>query len=109
MTDGFLVEILRKRPKDVENLRTREGFKQFFTGTPKKRMEMLLMSAFENFEDRDDRIRRRMGLVAHVLLEDEARDDEGEKEDGATSDSNDGANGAPEREGERSSSCLLTA
>ena len=67
------------------------------------------MSAFENFEDRDDRIRRRMGLVAHVLLEDEARDDEGEKEDGATSDSNDGANGAPEREGERSSSCLLTA
>lgn len=70
LDDETLVDMLRQPPKVVRHLRTREGFRRFFTGISEDRMTRLLTAAFDN-EPRADAKRRsekRMALVADVLV-----------------------------------------
>ena len=63
--DEDLIELLRVKPKRVPELRTHDGFQQFFNGIEEKRMKRLLDRAFEGLEPKNKRkkIKRRMALL----------------------------------------------
>jgi hypothetical protein len=63
--DEDLIELLRVKPKRVPELRTHDGFQQFFSGIQEKRMRRLLSKAFDGMESKDKRkkIKRRMALL----------------------------------------------
>ena len=46
MSDKALVGLLRRKPKEVEQMRTRNSFKIFFRGMERERMERLLRTAY---------------------------------------------------------------
>ncbi len=68
MTDAQLVELLRKRPKTVPQLQTRQGFQRFFAGVAAARMRRLLAEAFADVDDAHDRVERRMELLQGFLV-----------------------------------------
>lgn len=75
MTDEALVEMLRLPPKHVPRLRTREGFRRFFSGMSETRMTALLMAAYDDREPAEQfkRVNKRISLVTDVLQKDEAK------------------------------------
>jgi len=70
LDDTFLVDMLRKPPKHVPQLRTRDGFRQFFAGMSVARMEFLLCQAYADREpeEAEKRVKKRMALVLDVLV-----------------------------------------
>jgi hypothetical protein len=74
LDDGTVVTMLRQRPKDVPELRSKAAFRSFFTGTSRSRMTRLLLEAFDLGRDVESlseesraRLERRLELVADVL------------------------------------------
>lgn len=70
LDDDALLAMLRQPPKLVRHLRTREGFRRFFTGIPESRMRRLLTAAFEN-EPEDEarrRLEKRLALLSDVMV-----------------------------------------
>jgi hypothetical protein len=66
--DAELVHTLRLPPKQVPALRTRDGFRRFFAGVPKGRMEALLAAAYdEGGAEGQKRAAKRLALVVDVL------------------------------------------
>lgn len=75
MSDADLVALLRRRPKDVPQLHSRESFRRFFAGMPRSRMLHLLRRAFsgaldgppDEGPDSEARVQRRVELLEGVL------------------------------------------
>lgn len=69
MDDNELISMLKKKPKRVKVLRTRESFQDFFSGMAAKRMHFLLTCAFEELPEdkRAEKISKRLSLVEAVL------------------------------------------
>lgn len=69
MSDQELVAMLRRPPKHVPQLRTRDGFRRFFAGMPQAHMRALLQHAYDDREAADaaKRVAKRMDLVADLL------------------------------------------
>ena len=67
--DATLVGMLMRPPKHVPQLRTREAFREFFSGMPARRMEALLCHAYEGrgHEEMGEKVRKRMELLRDVL------------------------------------------
>lgn len=67
--DRSLVEMLRRPPKHVPQLRTREAFRDFFRGMPTRRMQALLMQAYTDKapEEAGEKVAKRMDLLRDVL------------------------------------------
>jgi hypothetical protein len=65
MTDSDLVSMLKLKPKRVPQLRTEEGFQQFFNGIPMIRMRKLLETAYEHLKEREreKKVMRRLRLL----------------------------------------------
>ena len=73
LSDEELVNALRLPPKQVATLRTRDGFRRFFAGMPKGRVEGLLARAYEGGgSEGDKRAAKRLALVVDVLVPYEA-------------------------------------
>ena len=84
MSDTDLVSLLRRRPKDVPQLHSRESFRRFFAGMPRSRMLDLLRRAFsgaladrpaaegppDEGQDSEARVQRRIELLDGVLRDD---------------------------------------
>lgn len=51
MEDDELISMLRKKPKEVQQMRTRNSFKKFFSGMPKQKLENLLKTAYSELGD----------------------------------------------------------
>jgi len=64
--DDAVLALLRRRPKEVPELRSRASFRSFFAGTPRRTMLAWLMAALQTDGD-DARVRRRMELLQDVL------------------------------------------
>ena len=64
MEDAALVALLRRRPKEVPQLRTRAEFQRFFRGVPRRRLAALLFEAFQELppEERDAKVQKRLQL-----------------------------------------------
>ena len=65
--EAGVLALLRRRPKDVPELRSRAAFRAFFGGTPRRAMLRWLMAALQTGAD-DARVGRRMELLNDVLL-----------------------------------------
>ena len=70
LADADVVALLAQPPKHVRHLRTRDGFRRFFTGVPRARMAALLTQAFAGQPPEEAAARRekRLALLADVLL-----------------------------------------
>ena len=66
-----VVALLAQPPKHVRHLRTRDGFRRFFTGVPRARMAALLTQAFAGQPPEEAAARRekRLALLADVLAD----------------------------------------
>ena len=73
--DEDLVGMLRRRPKDVPQLRNRTNFRNYFRGVPEARMRRLLLAAYAALEPvaREAKVAKRMMLLKGVLS-DESED-----------------------------------
>ena len=69
LADADVVALLAQPPKHVRHLRTRDGFRRFFTGVPRARMAALLTAAFAGQPPDEAAARRekRLALLADVL------------------------------------------
>ncbi|GMH68808.1 hypothetical protein TL16_g05011 [Triparma laevis f. inornata] len=69
MSDDELLEMLRKSPKEVTELHSRDAFRKFFNGFPKERIEGLLREANAGKEEADikKKVGKRMKLLDGVL------------------------------------------
>jgi len=71
--DDTLIVMLRQPPKAVRHLRTRDGFRRFFSGISERRMRHLLTAAFfldaaEPDDDAKRRFDKRMALLSDVVV-----------------------------------------
>ena len=71
LADADVVALLAQPPKHVRHLRTRDGFRRFFTGVPRARMAQLLTEAFAGQPPEEAAARRekRLALLADVLAD----------------------------------------
>ena len=71
LADADVVALLAQPPKHVRHLRTRDGFRRFFTGVPRARMAALLTAAFAGQPPDEAAARRekRLALLADVLAD----------------------------------------
>ncbi|CAM9791002.1 unnamed protein product, partial [Ectocarpus sp. 12 AP-2014] len=69
MCDEDLKEMLKKQPRMVPELRTKEHFREFFQGMGAERMERLLRGAYEDLppDQIDKKVKKRFGLVRDKL------------------------------------------
>ena len=71
MSDEALRCMLRRQPKTVPELRTKESFREFFQGMGEERMGRLLRGAYEGSlpaDEVDRKVDKRLGLVADLLV-----------------------------------------
>lgn len=66
--DAKLVEMLRKRPIDVPELKTRKAFRNFFAGASRDRILRLLREAFGSDAKGERRVQKRMALIGSSLV-----------------------------------------
>merc|ERR1711865_59275 len=68
-TDEELVHLLRQKPKNVPELRTRESFRRFFAGMERSRLQNLLETSYDKLapEDRTKKVLKRLKLVEDIL------------------------------------------
>ena len=71
LADADVVALLAQPPKHVRHLRTRDGFRRFFSGVPRARMAALLTQAFAGQPPEEAAARRekRLALLADVLAD----------------------------------------
>lgn len=73
MPDSDVLGLLRRRPKEVKQLKSRDAYRSFFTGMSKSRMLRLLREAAPSHSGdakaREARIARRMALLDDVLVD----------------------------------------
>jgi len=71
LADADVVALLAQPPKHVRHLRTRDGFRRFFTGVSRARMAQLLTEAFAGQPPDEAAARRekRLALLADVLAD----------------------------------------
>ena len=71
MTDAELISMLKLKPKRVPQLRTEEGFQQFFNGIEMSRMRKLLEIAYEHLKEREreKKVQRRLRLLDGHMVE----------------------------------------
>ena len=64
-------DALDRRGREMRHLRTRDGFRRFFTGVPRARMAQLLTEAFAGQPPEEAAARRekRLALLADVLAD----------------------------------------
>lgn len=67
MSDAELVSMLRKKPKHVPQLQTRQGFQRFFAGVEHRRMAALLAQAYSDMPDAEVRVQKRLALLREVM------------------------------------------
>ncbi|CAB1099920.1 unnamed protein product [Ectocarpus sp. CCAP 1310/34] len=69
MCDEDLKEMLKKQPRMVPELRTKEHFREFFQGMGAERMERLLRGAYEDLspDQVGKKVKKRLGLVGDKL------------------------------------------
>ena len=67
---AHLVDMLKRPPKHVPELRTREGFRRYFSGMARARMEALLAQSYADLEPADalKKVKKRLGLVPDPLV-----------------------------------------
>ena len=67
LSDKEIVHLLRKKPKHVPHLRTRQGYRRFFSAVPKARMQRLLSAAYADLSQKDRRkkVSKRMALLGN--------------------------------------------
>ena len=65
MSDAELVGLLKRRPKEVPQLRTKADFLRFFRGVPRRRIQMLLNDAFADLDpdQRAAKVQKRLALL----------------------------------------------
>ncbi|KAH8065327.1 hypothetical protein JL721_8286 [Aureococcus anophagefferens] len=70
LDDDTVVGMLKQPPKAVRHLRTRDGFRKFFSGMPRGRMEALLTAAFADqpVEEATARLHKRLQLLDDLLV-----------------------------------------
>ena len=71
LADADVIALLAQPPKHVRHLRTRDGFRRFFTGVSRARMAQLLTEAFAGQPPDEAAARRekRLALLADVLAD----------------------------------------
>lgn len=62
MNDQDIIAMLRKPPKEVPELHSKEAFKRFFRGIKKKRITDLLMQSYSD-ETREEKTKKRLKLL----------------------------------------------
>lgn len=70
MSDEALESMLRRQPRTVPELRTKESFRDFFQGMKAERMSRLLRGAYEGTLPGDEvekKVEKRLGLVDDIL------------------------------------------
>lgn len=70
MPDEALQCMLRRQPRTVPELRTKESFREFFQGMGEERMGRLLRGAYEGSlpaDEVDRKVDKRLGLVGDLL------------------------------------------
>lgn len=70
MSDEALRCMLRRQPRTVPELRTKESFREFFQGMGEERMGRLLRGAYEGSlpaDEVDRKVDKRLGLVGDLL------------------------------------------
>lgn len=70
MSDEELRCMLRRQPRTVPELRTKDSFREFFQGMPEERMGRLLRGAYEGSlpaDEVDKKVDKRLGLVGDLL------------------------------------------
>ncbi|CAM9264393.1 unnamed protein product [Discosporangium mesarthrocarpum] len=72
MTDETLQDMLRRQPKTVPQLRTRDSFRCFFQGVEVGRMRRLLHGAYSGGTltpgEVEKKVEKRIGLVSDMLV-----------------------------------------
>jgi hypothetical protein len=73
LSDVELVDMLRRPPKQVPQLRTKSSFSAFFEGMPSSRFRHVLNKAYDAFDGQDSerraKVDKRLALVKDVLTE----------------------------------------
>lgn len=70
MSDEALERMLRRQPRTVPELRTKDSFREFFQGMEAERMGRLLRGAYEGTlpaDELDKKVQKRLGLVGDKL------------------------------------------
>jgi hypothetical protein len=64
-TDEELIELLRKKPKHVPEMKTKDSFRRFFSQMTKERLQRLLETAYDNLDpaEQSKKVKKRMALV----------------------------------------------
>lgn len=70
LSDADLVNMLRRPPKAVPQLRTKSGYIDYFRGMPCVRMKSLLYKAYDDLEpeEREAKVVKRMALISDILV-----------------------------------------
>jgi len=68
--DSDLIDMLKKPPKTIPEMRTKDRFRSFFTGFPASRLQSLLMSAFDDLDadQQQKKVSKRIKMVEDVLV-----------------------------------------
>ena len=71
MEDGAIISMLKKSPKDVPEMHSREAFRTFFTGMRVEKVDFLLRQANAGKEESEveAKVLKRMNLLAGVLID----------------------------------------
>jgi hypothetical protein len=64
-TDEELIELLRKKPKHVPCMKTKDSFRQFFSCMKRERLHKLLTTAYDNLDaaEQNKKVKKRMDLM----------------------------------------------
>jgi hypothetical protein len=64
-TDEELIELLRKKPKHVPEMKTKDSFRQFFSCMKRERLQHLLATAYNDLElaEQNKKVKKRMELM----------------------------------------------
>jgi hypothetical protein len=70
LEDSVVVEMLKKSPKDVPEMHSKEAFRKFFRNISKERVERLLMEANKDKaeDERDAKVAKRLKLLDGILV-----------------------------------------
>mmetsp|Transcript_21784 Transcript_21784/g.40987 ORF Transcript_21784/g.40987 Transcript_21784/m.40987 type:complete len:646 (+) Transcript_21784:1-1938(+) len=66
MDNLVLIEMLKKKPKDVEQMKTRNSFRKFFRGMSQSRLQGLLRAAYQDTMDEEQceaKVKKRVSLM----------------------------------------------
>lgn len=74
-SDEEIVVLLKKKPKDTPQLKSKSSFQRYFAGVARERMQRLLHAAFVDYESNESKeegekkVKKRLSILEDVLID----------------------------------------